>query len=132
MKAAPRSLPVTAGGAPVTRKAFLRQLAGGGLALGLAGCGGGGDDPPVVANVCEAGNVTANHGHALVIPRADLDSTTAKTYNIQGAAGHDHLVTITPAQFAQIKARQVVVLTSTEGLLQGLTPHAHDLSPTCA
>ena len=92
----------------------------------------GGDDPPVVANVCEAGNVTANHGHALAIPRADLDSTTAKTYSIQGSAGHDHQVTITPAQFAQIKARQAIVLTSTEGLFQGLTPHAHDLSPTCA
>lgn len=117
--------------APITRKAFLHQLAGGGMALGLAACGGG-TDPPVVESTCGGNDITANHGHTLTVPRADLDSTTPRTYSIGGAAVHDHLVTISVAQFAQLRAGQAVVVTSTEALFQGLTPHAHDVTVRCA
>jgi hypothetical protein len=116
----------------LTRKGFLRQLAGGGLAMGLGACGGGdgGDPPPpTAASGCTSVNFSANHGHALTIPRADLDSTTAKTYSIQGAGLHDHLVTLSPAQLAQLKAGQVVSVASTES---GLTPHTHDMVASCA
>lgn len=119
--------------APISRKAFLHQLAGGGVALGLAACGGGGGaNGPVVAASCGNEDITANHGHTLTVPRADLDSTTPRSYSIVGAAVHDHLVTISVAQFAQLRAGQVVVVTSTEALFQGVTPHAHDVTVRCA
>lgn len=116
--------------AAITRKVFLRQLTGGGLAIGLAACGGGDDPPPTPAAAgCRSVTFSANHGHALSIPLADLDSTTAKTYSIQGAGLHDHLVTLSPAQLALLKAGQSLTVTSSEG---GLTPHSHDMAASCA
>ena len=49
--------------------------------------------------------ISNNHGHELIIPMADLDSTASITYNIQGEADHNHQVTVTAADFANIKAK---------------------------
>jgi len=116
----------------LTRKAFLVQLAGGGWIL--AGCGGGGSDAggpapapgPGPANACSSSNITANHGHVLVIPRADLDSTTPMSYGIQGSALHNHSVTFSAAQLAQLKAGQAVTVTSS--ISDG---HNHDVGGPC-
>ncbi|MBX3635653.1 MAG: hypothetical protein KF683_09750 [Rubrivivax sp.] len=116
-----------------TRKEFLAQMAGGGLLLALGGCGGGGGGSESSAAPragCLRFTFTANHGHELVIPTADLDSTSARTYSVQGSGPHDHLVTITAAQFAALKAGQAIAATTTEG---GLAPaHTHDMAGTCA
>lgn len=116
----------------ITRKAFLIQLVGGGCALALAGCGGGSDDaaapggPPPPASRCAAFNFTANHGHVLDIPLADLDSSTAKTYNTRGTATHNHTVTLTPAQLADLKAgRTIFVTTSVDA------EHTHNVTGGC-
>ena len=115
----------------VTRKVFLRRLAGGGLMLSLAACGGGGGEegeaPSMAA--CEDVTFSDNHGHALAIPDADLDSVSAKTYSIRGTALHDHEVTLSPAQLAQLKARQGISVTST---MAGLTAHTHTMTATCS
>ena len=71
--------------------------------------------------------ISGNHGHSLSIAAADLDSTTAKTYSIQGAATHDHLVTLSPAQLATLKAGGSVTVTSTTTLA-----HDHAVTITCA
>jgi hypothetical protein len=108
----------------LTRKRFLLQLAGGAWALAAAGCGGGDDDdaPPLACS----GTIANNHGHALVIPEADLDATTARTYDIAGSAGHTHTVTFTPAQLAALKAGSTVTVTSS--LASG---HSHEVGGVC-
>jgi len=115
----------------------------GALALLISACGGGGGDysppppppppppapppspPPALS--CGATAVSANHGHTLTIPAADVDSTVAKTYSIAGAAGHDHTITLSPAQLAQIKAKTAVTVTSSVDV-----GHFHDVTVNCA
>jgi hypothetical protein len=120
------------------RKLFLVQIAT--FALALAGCGGGGSDaapapapspppapPPPPAAPCSAFSFSLNHGHTLSIPRADLDSTVAKTYSIAGSAGHDHQVTLSPAQLQQLKSGGTVSVGSFSS-----TGHEHQMSGGCA
>lgn len=114
----------------ITRQAFLNATLGSSVLLLLTACGGGGsdDDTPTVA--CGAAGdqqITGNHGHVLVIPRADLDSTTTRTYNIKGASTHPHEVSLTSAQFAELKAGRSVVLTSTTD-----ANHSHQVTASCA
>lgn len=114
----------------LTRKTFLVQLASGSWLLALGGCGGGGGDGgssmPQQGAGCTATAIVGNHGHTLAIPTADLNSATAMTYNIQGAADHNHEVTFSPAQLAQLKAGQAVMVTSTVTLA-----HSHDVTEMC-
>jgi hypothetical protein len=65
----------------------------------------------------------------LTIPAADVDSTVAKTYSIASVAGHDHSVTLTPAQLAQIKAKNAITVTSSIG---GVPSHTHDVTVNCS
>ena len=116
----------------LTRKLFLRQMGGGCLTLVLAGCGGGGDDdevvkPPAVTH-CNNFLFSGNHGHALEIPAADLDSLTDKSYSIQGTASHDHPFTLTAANLARLKAGQAILVVTTGTTLE----HTHDVSGSCA
>lgn len=118
-----------------TRKGFLTQLAGGGLLLLLGGCGGGGSDeaPPAdpqdPATTCDRFTFTGNHGHVLSIPVEDLDSDTDKTYSVQGSAPHNHTLTLTAAQLAELKAGRSVTVTTGIG---GAEPHTHGASGSCA
>lgn len=115
----------------MTRKEFLAGMAGGTVVLLFQGCGGGGgsdsgsNTPP--ATTCGAAAISANHGHALTIARADLDSATDKVYSIMGSATHDHTVTLTPAMLATLKAGTQVVVTSSTG-----ASHNHDVTVSCA
>lgn len=114
----------------LTRKTFLVRWVGGSWLLALGGCGGGGGysggNPQPMGAGCSATAIVGNHGHTLAIPTADLDSTVAMTYNIQGAADHNHQVTFSPAQLAQLKAGQAVTVTSTVTLA-----HSHDVTEMC-
>ncbi|MCW5633027.1 MAG: hypothetical protein KIT17_06785 [Rubrivivax sp.] len=76
---------------------------------------------------CGAVTISANHGHLLTIPQADLDSPLSKTYNIQGTGNHNHTVTLAPSQLQAIKAKGAVMLSSsTDG------GHAHTVTVNCA
>jgi hypothetical protein len=112
----------------LTRKLFLRQMGGGCLTLVLAGCGGGDDDtdPPPVTG-CGNFQFSSNHGHALDIPAADLNSLTDKSYSIQGTATHDHPFTLTAANLARLKAGQAILVVTTGVALE----HTHDVSGSC-
>ena len=77
---------------------------------------------------CGATAISANHGHALAIPAGDVDSTVTMIYGIAGAADHNHLVTLTAAQLAQIKAKTAVTVTSTVGG----DGHTHSVTVNCA
>lgn len=117
----------------ITRKQFLGRLAGGTVVLLLLdACGGGGDDdgggmaqPP--ASTCGAASISDNHGHALSIQKTDLDSTVDKTYSIMGSATHSHSVTLTVAQLAQLKAGNMVTVTSSTA-----DAHSHEVTVRCA
>ena len=117
----------------VTRTQFLAQLASGGWAFALGGCGGGGGDynapsppPPAPAVTCNATLITGNHGHSLSIPIADLNSSVAMSYGIQGTADHSHQVSFSAAQLAQLRAGQTVTVTTSAS-----AGHTHDLSEAC-
>lgn len=117
----------------ISRKSFIARLAacaGGSGLLWLAGCGGADDDSdpvPQGPSSCAAREITANHGHALSVPVADLDSAVPMTYSIQGVADHSHHVTFSPAQLAQLKAGQAVTVTSTVEF-----GHSHGVTEACA
>jgi hypothetical protein len=114
-----------------SRRLFVADTAGTAVALMLGACGGGGDymspPPPTPALLCSATNISANHGHALAVPSGDVDSTVDMVYNIMGTADHNHLVTLTAAQLAQLKAKTAVTVISTVGV-----GHTHSVTVSCA
>lgn len=73
-------------------------------------------------------SITANHGHRVVIPLEDLDSTSPKTYSIIGTSDHDHQITFDAQQLADLKAGISVQVTSTNGG----TTHDHDVAVKCS
>lgn len=110
----------------VNRKEFVVLLVSAAAAPMLPGCGGGDSSGGGgFTGGCRA-DISANHGHALSIPRADLDSTTARTYSIQGSADHAHSVTFSAAQLATLKAGQSVSVASTQAV-----GHEHTVTPSC-
>ena len=107
---------------------------GGGGGGGTSGGGGGGTSPDAgVAKSC-SGNGTSvtigtNHGHTLVVSKADVTAGKEKTYDITGTSAHAHSVTITAAQFAQLQGNPAasVMVTSTTG-----GAHTHQVTIVCA
>lgn len=124
-----------------SRREALRSAAlfGGALfiARGLAACGadagdGNGDNGEVDQNAdalvtCGPPAISANHGHSLVVAPADVAAGVAKTYSIQGSAGHDHQITLTPAQFSALSSGHKVTVVSTNDL-----GHTHTVTVSCA
>lgn len=76
---------------------------------------------------CGPAVISANHGHTLVVPPEDVTAGETKTYSIKGASSHDHKVTITAAQFAELAAGATLDLASTTA-----GTHAHTVTVTCA
>lgn len=124
----------------IDRKRFLVAATSATLVLLVQACGGGGDGgsppPPTPPSPPPAGNnscgstgaaIAGNHGHTLTIAAADLDATTAQTYDIQGGATHGHTITLSPTQLAALKAGQSVTVTSSTDL-----SHDHAVTVTCA
>lgn len=118
---------------PARRRLLFASAGGGTLAAVLAACGGGSDySPPPTpppSPQCNATAISGNHGHSLTIPPADLDSQVQVTYSIEGTSGHVHMVTLQPAQFAQIKGKSPITVTATLG---GAAIHSHDVTINCA
>jgi hypothetical protein len=92
-----------------------------------AGEGEGGDGAAEADLVtCKPPVISANHGHALVVPPADVTAGAPKTYSIQGSSAHPHAVTVTAAHFAQLAAGTSITLTSTN-----VAGHAHQVTVSC-
>jgi hypothetical protein len=70
--------------------------------------------------------IALNHGHALVVSKADVIAGAQKMYSIQGGSLHDHTVTLTAADFAMLAANTSVSVVSS------LTGHTHAITVTCA
>src|SRR5215813_2394247 len=121
----------------MTRKDFLKAalaFAGAGAALSafLAGCGGSDHSSSNVGGNCSQNGahdaaISANHGHTLFVPAADVMAATEKSYNIRGTADHPHNITITQAQFGILAQGQTFVVTSTND-----AGHTHNVTVACA
>ncbi len=114
----------------MTRKSFLSLLlkttAAAAVIPVVAACGGGDDDGgggggADAAPGCEE-MIAGNHGHVLNVTQADIDAGVDKTYTLSGSAGHEHMLTITAAQFAQLAAGESITSTSTA------TTHMHTVT----
>ena len=119
----------------MTRKTFCSSFTVGSVLIWLHGCGGGGSGGGGAAaggSSCGAsGNdIEANHGHALSIPKADLDSQTTKTYSITGTSDHAHSVTFSPAQLQVLKGGMAVTATTTSGGSGVYSAHVHSVTAT--
>jgi hypothetical protein len=79
------------------------------------------------ASSTTATSISANHGHSLAVSKVDVAAGATKTYSIQGTASHPHQVTISAAQFAQLKGGQSISVTSSLVL-----SHAHAVTVACA
>ncbi|MEJ7602660.1 MAG: hypothetical protein WKG01_32520 [Kofleriaceae bacterium] len=71
-------------------------------------------------------SISANHGHAVAIPVADIEAGVTKTYDITGSSDHDHSITVTAAMFTTLKGGTMIRVTSFGG------NHPHDVTVTCA
>ena len=88
--------------------------------------------PPAGALSCGATAISDNHGHALTIPAADVDSTVPLTYSILGIADHNHTITLTPPQLAQIKNMTSVTVSSSVDRSNIYATHFHAVTVNCA
>jgi hypothetical protein len=119
----------------ISRKRFVEALFSSGALLLISGCGGGDDNDSDNDSQNGGGllqgcgsTIAANHGHVFTIPLGDLDSPTARTYDIAGAAGHSHTITLSPAQLQQLKAGVAVAVTSSPLAADG---HTHGVNISC-
>jgi hypothetical protein len=95
--------------------------------------GSGNIDAPAGGGNCSANGTTVaiggNHGHTLVVAKADITAAAAKTYDIKGSSDHAHSVTISAAMFTMLTANTAVTTTSTGAAGDG---HTHSITVTCA
>jgi hypothetical protein len=59
-------------------------------------------DPPEWISACKA-TFTGKDEHELIIPAVHLSSTSDRTYDVQGIAGHAHQLTLTASDFETLR-----------------------------
>jgi hypothetical protein len=79
------------------------------------------------ANGSSAATISFNHGHSLILSKADVALGGTKTFSIAGGAGHAHTITLVPADFTALKAGSTVTKVSSNG-----AGHTHSVSILCA
>ena len=127
----------------MNRKAFLEKLLGFMLiaipTYSLVSCSSSddGNDTPndepdnqAEANCLDNGtqsSISANHGHSLTVSVADVQAGAARTYSIQGTSSHDHMVTLTAADFTSLQGNNSITVSSTAD-----DGHTHSVTVRCA
>ena len=109
-------------------QALARPVAG--LTILAAACG---DDGGATADAREPSclqngtsvTIAANHGHGLDIPVADIQAGAERTYLISGG-DHEHMVTISAANFGLLASNQQVQVRSTTD-----AAHSHPITIAC-
>jgi hypothetical protein len=116
-----------------SRKEFLTGVAGATVTLLFAACGGAdneeGDNTGGPDGNCTNGvdvTITGNHGHALKIDAADFGAGQSKTYSISGTSQHDHSVTLTAQDFADLQSGKTITKESTN-----TAGHSHPMQLAC-
>jgi len=115
-----------------TRRDFLKAVTVVGASVGLGGlavaCGDDGGGMGGDGGRCSPNTrIAGNHGHALNVPPADVQSAVDKVYDITGAATHSHTLTINSGYLAMLRAGSTVVLTSSSD-----ADHDHQITISCA
>ena len=87
--------------------------------------GGGGGGPNCIENGTTA-EISANHGHTLVVSREDVSVGADKVYLITGSANHPHTVTVTAAMFAILANNNPITITSSDN-----SSHTHQVTVSC-
>jgi len=109
------------GAPPDSGTGGMADTGSGGIADGgSAGTGGmdTGSGGSMAVDSCGAdltADIAGNHGHALLVPMADVIAGEDACYNARGDAGHDHFIDITAADFTRLRDGERVVLTSCNG-----------------
>ncbi|WP_273566657.1 hypothetical protein [Maribacter halichondriae] len=88
------------------------------------------EDPQAEADCGANGtnsSIGGNHGHTLVVSKADVAAGAEKTYSIQGSSGHDHTVTLTAANFTTLMNNSAISVVSSND-----DSHTHSISVSCA
>ena len=70
--------------------------------------------------------IANNHGHVLVVSKAEVVAGVEKIYDIMGTAGHTHSVTVTAAMFTQLQGG------TTQMTVSSTTTHSHPITIVCA
>ena len=74
-----------------------------------------------------AASIGSNHGHTVVVSKADVAAGAEKTYSIQGTSGHNHTITITAENFTTLKNNSAISVVSSND-----DNHTHAVSVSCA
>jgi hypothetical protein len=118
----------------LTRKEFLESLmtaatGAAGAAL-LVACGSSNNSPDAAPGNCLADGtnvqIAGNHGHVLVVSKADIMAGAAINYDITGTATHTHHVTISAANFTSLTGNMNVTTVSTTD-----SNHSHNITVIC-
>lgn len=84
--------------------------------LGCSSSNDGEDKTPTPDANCESpekiSSVANNHGHTLIVSKADIAASTEKTYTIKGSANHTQYITISPNEFNMLKNNSTISVTS--------------------
>jgi hypothetical protein len=119
----------------MTRKEFLRSIAGAGVGAAavaaVAGCSDDGEGPadappPSCTMDGTSAEIANNHGHTMSVPKEDVVAGAEKTYQIQGTSGHPHTVVVTAAMFTMLQNNTRVMVTSSND-----AGHTHVVTITC-
>ncbi|CAM1365897.1 conserved exported hypothetical protein [Tenacibaculum litoreum] len=129
----------------MNRKAFIQKSLAAMLialpAYTFVGCSSGSDndpsptpdptpDPTPSGNCIDNGTssaISANHGHNLIVSKEDVQAGTEKSYSIQGSSPHDHMVTLSAANFSSLQNNNSITVSSTSG-----DGHTHLVTVSCA
>jgi hypothetical protein len=95
------------GGSPAT--------GGGGSTAANPSVGGGGGAAPSSCTGAIVALISANHGHELTVPLADIEAGVDKTYDVSGSAQHCHEVTLTAADFLTLQSGGTVTKATCNG-----------------
>jgi hypothetical protein len=115
----------------LNRKEFLTGVAGVTVTLIVSACGSDDSQSGAVAGDGDCTNgintsITGNHGHILDVPVVDFAAGQSKTYSIKGTSDHDHSMTLTADDFANLNSGKTVTKESTTN-----SGHSHSMQMIC-
>jgi hypothetical protein len=117
-----------------TRREVLVLIVGGVAAAACGGSSGNGGNSS--GSNCLANGTTSqietNHGHTLSVPVADINAGVDKTYTFGGTADHTHSLTLTAADFAQLRQNMGTQRNSTTNASITFGSHLHTVLISCA
>jgi hypothetical protein len=114
------------------RREFFTTLVMGTAGVFVTACGSSNsvDASTTFGNCVQNGTsvtIASNHGHVLLVDKADVSAGAAKTYDIMGSADHTHSVTVSAANFTQLTGNHAISVQTTV-----TNAHQHSVTVACA